>query len=59
MGGPNATLSPEESVSALRASSGPAQSGRFYNHDGRETPGACYTGPRGTRVRLGSFGCTL
>jgi NAD(P)-dependent dehydrogenase (short-subunit alcohol dehydrogenase family) len=39
MGGPNATLSPEESVSALRRlieRLGPAESGRFYNHDGRE-----------------------
>ena len=39
MGGPNATLSPEESVSALRRlieRLGPNDSGRFYNHDGRE-----------------------
>lgn len=39
MGGPNATLSPEESVAALRRlieRLGPAESGRFYNHDGRE-----------------------
>jgi NAD(P)-dependent dehydrogenase (short-subunit alcohol dehydrogenase family) len=39
MGGPNATLSPEESVSALRRlieRLGPGDSGRFYNHDGRE-----------------------
>ena len=41
MGGPNATLSPEESVSALRRlieKLGPGDSGRFYNHDGREYP---------------------
>ncbi len=39
MGGPNATLSPQESVSALRRlieRLGPGDSGRFYNHDGRE-----------------------
>jgi NAD(P)-dependent dehydrogenase (short-subunit alcohol dehydrogenase family) len=39
MGGPHATLSPAESVSRLRRlidSLGPAQSGRFFNHDGRE-----------------------
>ena len=39
MGGPNAQLAPEESVTAMRrviAKLGPADSGRFYNHDGRE-----------------------
>lgn len=39
MGGPNAQLAPEESVTAMRqviARLGPADSGRFYNHDGRE-----------------------
>src|SRR5262245_55597459 len=39
MGGPHATLSPAESVSRLRRlidSLGPAQSGKFFNHDGRE-----------------------
>jgi NAD(P)-dependent dehydrogenase (short-subunit alcohol dehydrogenase family) len=39
MGGPNATLTPTESVSRLRRlieSLGPAQSGKFFNHDGRE-----------------------
>jgi len=41
MGGPNAKLSPEESVSAMRrviARLTPADSGRFYNYDGREFP---------------------
>jgi NAD(P)-dependent dehydrogenase (short-subunit alcohol dehydrogenase family) len=41
MGGPNAELSPEDSVSAMRrliARLGPGDSGRFYNHDGREYP---------------------
>ena len=41
MGGPNATLEPEESVSALRrliATLGPEQSGKFFNHTGREYP---------------------
>ena len=41
MGGPNAKLSPEESVGAMRriiAGLGPEQSGRFYNYDGREYP---------------------
>lgn len=39
MGGPRATLSPAESVSRLRRlidSLRPAQSGKFFNHDGRE-----------------------
>jgi NAD(P)-dependent dehydrogenase (short-subunit alcohol dehydrogenase family) len=39
MGGPNATLTPAESVSRLRRlidGLEPAQSGRFFNHDGRE-----------------------
>lgn len=41
MGGPNAKLSPEESVGAMRrliAKLGPEDSGRFYNYDGREYP---------------------
>ena len=41
MGGPNATLSAEDSVSAMRrviAKLGPRDSGRFYNYDGREYP---------------------
>ena len=39
MGGPNANLTPAESVKRLRRlieSFGPAQSGKFFNHDGRE-----------------------
>jgi NAD(P)-dependent dehydrogenase (short-subunit alcohol dehydrogenase family) len=39
MGGPNATLSTTESVTMLRRlieTLGPAQSGRFFNYDGRE-----------------------
>jgi NAD(P)-dependent dehydrogenase (short-subunit alcohol dehydrogenase family) len=39
MGGPHATLTPAESVTRLRRlidSSGPAQTGKFFNHDGRE-----------------------
>jgi NAD(P)-dependent dehydrogenase (short-subunit alcohol dehydrogenase family) len=39
MGGSHATLTPAESVSRLRRlidSLGPAQSGKFFNHDGRE-----------------------
>jgi NAD(P)-dependent dehydrogenase (short-subunit alcohol dehydrogenase family) len=39
MGGANATLTPADSVTALRGlieTLGPAQSGRFFNHDGRE-----------------------
>ena len=41
MGGPSATLSPKESVTALRRlieTFGPAQSGQFFNYDGREYP---------------------
>ena len=41
MGGPNATLTPTESVTAMRrliGKLGPAQSGKFFNHDGREYP---------------------
>ena len=41
MGGPNATLQPSESISALRcliATLGPEQSGKFFNHTGREYP---------------------
>ncbi len=41
MGGPNATLTPSESVGALRRlfeTLGPPQSGKFFNHDGREYP---------------------
>jgi NAD(P)-dependent dehydrogenase (short-subunit alcohol dehydrogenase family) len=41
MGGPKAPLSPQESVTALRRlieTFGPNQSGKFYNHDGREYP---------------------
>jgi NAD(P)-dependent dehydrogenase (short-subunit alcohol dehydrogenase family) len=39
MGGPNARLSAAESVSAMRRlidKVGPAQSGKFFNYDGRE-----------------------
>ena len=39
MGGANATLTPAESVTALRRlieTLGPAQSGKFFNYDGRE-----------------------
>jgi len=39
MGGANATLTPAESVTALRwliETLGPAQSGKFFNYDGRE-----------------------
>ena len=39
MGGSHATLTPAESVSRLRRlidNLGPAQSGKFFNHDGRE-----------------------
>jgi len=41
MGGPNAKLSPEQSVTAMRrviAELGPNDSGRFYHYDGREYP---------------------
>jgi NAD(P)-dependent dehydrogenase (short-subunit alcohol dehydrogenase family) len=41
MGGPNAKLTPEQSVAAMRrviAELGPNDSGRFYNYDGREYP---------------------
>jgi NAD(P)-dependent dehydrogenase (short-subunit alcohol dehydrogenase family) len=41
MGGPNAPLSPQESVRAMRnliATLGPKNSGRFYNYNGREYP---------------------
>jgi NAD(P)-dependent dehydrogenase (short-subunit alcohol dehydrogenase family) len=41
MGGPNARLSPEESVGAMRrlfSKLGPKESGRFFNYDGREYP---------------------
>ena len=41
MGGPNARLTPEESVGAMRrviARLGPRDSGRFYSYDGREYP---------------------
>jgi NAD(P)-dependent dehydrogenase (short-subunit alcohol dehydrogenase family) len=39
MGGPQATLTPAESVTRLRrliGTLGPAQSGKFFNYDGRE-----------------------
>ena len=39
MGGPHATLTPAESVAKLRRlidNLGPAHSGKFFNHDGRE-----------------------
>ncbi|HYB33151.1 MAG TPA: SDR family oxidoreductase [Steroidobacteraceae bacterium] len=41
MGGANATLSPEQSVTAIRRlieTLGAAQSGKFFNYDGREYP---------------------
>ena len=41
MGGPDATLSPQQSVSAmlrLIETLGPNDSGKFYNYDGREYP---------------------
>jgi NAD(P)-dependent dehydrogenase (short-subunit alcohol dehydrogenase family) len=41
MGGPNATSEPFESIRALRrliATLGPEQSGKFFNHTGREYP---------------------
>jgi NAD(P)-dependent dehydrogenase (short-subunit alcohol dehydrogenase family) len=39
MGGPNANLTPAESVTRLRhliQNLGPTRSGKFFNHDGRE-----------------------
>jgi len=41
MGGPHARITPAESVRRMRdliATLGPARSGRFFNHDGREYP---------------------
>ncbi len=41
MGGPNATLTPQESVTAMRrliATLGPDHSGKFYHYDGSEYP---------------------
>jgi NAD(P)-dependent dehydrogenase (short-subunit alcohol dehydrogenase family) len=41
MGGSDAKLAPAESVAALKSllkSLGPAQSGRFFRHDGSECP---------------------
>ena len=41
MGGPHATMTPAESVARLKGlieTLGPAQSGRFFNHDGSEYP---------------------
>jgi NAD(P)-dependent dehydrogenase (short-subunit alcohol dehydrogenase family) len=41
MGGPHAKITPVESVTKLRRlidSLGPAQSGKFFNYDGREYP---------------------
>jgi NAD(P)-dependent dehydrogenase (short-subunit alcohol dehydrogenase family) len=41
MGGPKASLSPQESVTAMRRlidMFGPDQTGKFYNYDGREYP---------------------
>ena len=41
MGGPSAPLTPTKSVSAMRRvieTLGPAQTGKFFNHDGREYP---------------------
>lgn len=41
MGGPSATLTPAESVSALRrlfARLGPSDSGKFFSHEGKEVP---------------------
>ena len=41
MGGPNASIAPAESISAMRRlieSLRPNHSGRFYNYDGREYP---------------------
>jgi len=41
MGGPSATLTPQESVTAMRRlieKLGPAQSGKFFHYDGSEYP---------------------
>jgi NAD(P)-dependent dehydrogenase (short-subunit alcohol dehydrogenase family) len=41
MGGPNATLTPQESVSAMRrmiATLGQKNTGKFYHYDGSEYP---------------------
>jgi hypothetical protein len=41
MGGPNATLTPQESVTALRRfieKLGPDRSGKFFHYDGSEYP---------------------
>ena len=41
MGGPQATMTPAKSVKKMRdliETLGPQQSGRFFNHDGREYP---------------------
>ena len=41
MSGPSATLTPQESVTAMRWGSkklGPAQSGKFFHYDGSEYP---------------------
>jgi NAD(P)-dependent dehydrogenase (short-subunit alcohol dehydrogenase family) len=41
MGGPSATLTPQESVTALRRlieTLGPSNSGKFYHYDGSEYP---------------------
>jgi NAD(P)-dependent dehydrogenase (short-subunit alcohol dehydrogenase family) len=41
MGGPNATLEPSDSIRRMRrviATLGPEQSGKFFNHTGREYP---------------------
>ena len=41
MGGPNAPLSPQESVRAMRRlidTLGPKDSGKFYSYDGHEHP---------------------
>ena len=40
-GGPGATLTPQESVTAMRrlvGTFGPSHSGKFYHYDGREYP---------------------
>jgi NAD(P)-dependent dehydrogenase (short-subunit alcohol dehydrogenase family) len=41
MGGPQANITAEESVTAMRRlfdEAGPAQSGKFFNYDGSEYP---------------------